>query len=123
MTLLPSTAAIVMVGPLSATVTAWIAVAWLPLASVTVAATVTVPVRATPAAASESLMTLLPSTAAIVMVGPLSATVTAWVAVAWLPLASVTVAATVAVPLASAVASAEGIVALQVVPAPLTVAT
>ena len=57
---------------------------------------------------------------AIVTAGPLSATVTLWVAmVDWLPLASVTCADTVAVPLASVVASVEGIVALQVVPAPL----
>ena len=42
--------------------------------------------------------------------------------VAWLPLASVTCADTVAVPLASAMASLEGIVALQAVPAAFTVA-
>jgi hypothetical protein len=68
-------------------------------------------------------MTLLPSTGAIVTVGPVSATVTLWLTTAWLPLASVTCAETVAVPLARAVASAAGIVALQAVPAPLTVAT
>ena len=68
-------------------------------------------------------MTLLPSTRSIVSVGPVSATVTVWLAVAWLPLASLTCAETVAVPLASAVASLAGIVALQLVPAVLTVAT
>src|ERR1700684_669724 len=100
--------------PLSVTVTLKVELAARPL---------TVPVSGTPAQAAEALRALLPSTGAIVLVGPLSATVTAWVAVAWLPLASVIVAATVAVPLASAVASVAGIVALQGVPAPLTVAT
>ena len=68
-------------------------------------------------------MTLLPSTAAMVTVGPVSATVTVWLAVAWLPLASVTSAVTVAVPLARLVASLAGMVALQPVAVPLTVAT
>ncbi len=84
----------------------------------------TVPVSGTPAAASVALMTLLPSTAAMVTVGPVSATVTVWVASGdTLPLASVTCADTVAVPFASAVASVEGMVAVQAVPALLTVAT
>src|SRR5260370_939037 len=59
----------------------------------------------------------------IAIVGTVSATVTAWVATAdWLPLASVTCADTVAVPLANSAASLEGIVALQPVPAAFTVA-
>src|SRR5580704_1251782 len=82
----------------------------------------TVPLSATPCAASAALMTLLPSTALMVSAGPVSATVTAWLAVATLPLMSVTCADTVAVPLASVVASLEGIVALQAVPAAFTVA-
>src|SRR5580704_219781 len=82
----------------------------------------TVPLSATPCDASAALMMLLPSIAAIVSVGPVSATVTAWLAVAELPLASVTWADTVAVPLASAWASVDGIVALQLVPAAFTVA-
>src|SRR5579863_6008559 len=50
-----------------------------------------------------------------------SSTVTSWVATNdWLPLASVTWADTVAVPLASAVASLEGIVAVHAVPAAFT---
>ena len=60
---------------------------------------------------------------AIVTAGPVSATVTLWVAmVDWLPLASVTCAGTVAVPLASVVASVEGIVALQAGAGAVTVA-
>src|SRR5271156_2778777 len=68
-------------------------------------------------------MTLLPSTAAMVTVGPVSATVTVWVAVAVLPLTSVTTAETVAVPLASAVASVAGMVALQAVPVTVAVSS
>ena len=79
----------------------------------------TVPLSATPAAASDALITLLPSTKDIVTTGPVSATVTAWLASAdWLPRASVTCADTVAVPLASVTASAEGIVAVQLPPLP-----
>ena len=65
----------------------------------------------------------LTATAAIVTVGKVSATVTLWLAGAdWLPLLSVTCADTVAVPLASELASLEGIVAVQPVPAASTVA-
>ena len=55
----------------------------------------------------------------IVTDGPVSATVTDWLtSVDWLPWASVTCADTVAVPLASVTASAEGIVAVQLPPVP-----
>src|SRR5437762_11416717 len=67
-------------------------------------------------------MPSLPIANAIVAAGPVSATVTLWVAIAdELPLASVTWADTVAVPLASASASVEGIVALQLVATAVTV--
>src|SRR6202140_1606358 len=56
-------------------------------------------------------MTLLPSTGAIVSVGPVSATVTVWLALAWVPLASLTCADTVAGPLARAVTSLAGVAA------------
>src|SRR5207248_1726271 len=105
-----------LVTPLSVTVTWKVLLAAIP---------VTVPVSGTPPAAfaSAKLITLLPSTNATVTAGPVSATVTLWVAIAdELPLASVTWADTVAVPLASASASVEGIVALQPVPAAFTVA-
>src|SRR5205814_1871484 len=174
MTLLPSTNAIVTAGPVSATVTLWVAIAdELPLASVTWADTVAVPLAS--ASASGEGMVALELLAAALMVGGLllvtplvtvtwkvllaampvtvpvmltpapaslrstifpyatlfrsvtagqvSATVTLWVAIAdELPLASVTWADTVAVPLASASASVEGIVALQPVAAAFTVA-
>ena len=80
------------------------------------------PPSVTPAAAFAALITLVPSTALIVTTGPVSATVTLWLKLAVLPLPSVTWPAIVAVPLASAVASVDGIVALQLVPAPFTVA-
>src|SRR5438045_2704246 len=85
---------------------------------------VAVPVRVTPAAASLRLRILSPAIGVVIAtVGKVSATVTLWVAIAdGLPLASVTWADTVAVPLASASASVEGIVALQLVPAAFTVA-
>ena len=59
MTLLPSTAAMVTVGPVSATVTVWLALAWLPLASVTVAATVAVPL-ANAVASVEGIVAVQP---------------------------------------------------------------
>src|SRR5271154_6142040 len=85
---------------------------------------IAVPLTVTPAAASLLLIILSPATGVVIVtVGPVSATVTLWVAIAdLLPLTSVTCADTVAVPLASTVASAAGIVALQPVPASLTVA-
>src|SRR5207244_2654634 len=85
---------------------------------------VAVPEMVTPAAASALLMILSPAIGVVIAtVGNVSATVTLWVASAdGLPLASVTWADTVAVPLASASASVEGIVALQPVPAAFTVA-
>src|SRR5205807_3806065 len=84
---------------------------------------VAVPVRVTPADASLRLMILSPATGVVIAtVGNVSATVTLWVASAdGLPLASVTWADTVAVPLASASASVAGIVALQPVRATFTV--
>src|SRR5438552_8702945 len=85
---------------------------------------VTVPVRLTPAAASLRLTILSPAIGVVIAtVGKVSATVTLWVAITdGVPLASVTWADTVAMPLASASASVEGIVALQPVPAAFTVA-
>src|SRR5207248_2069665 len=71
----------------------------------------------TPAASSLRLRILSPAIGVVIVTaGKVSATVTLWVASAdELPLASVTWADTVAVPLASASASVEGIVALQLV--------
>src|SRR5207248_1914268 len=85
---------------------------------------VTVPVRLTPAAASLQIgRASRRDRVLIAAVGEVSETITLWVASAdELPLASVTWADTVAVPLASASASVEGIVALQLVPAAFTVA-
>ncbi len=84
----------------------------------------TVPVSGTPAAASVALMTLLPSTAAMVTVGPVSATVTVWVASGdTLPLASVTCAehGRGAVRQCGGIGRGNG--RMQAVPALLTVAT
>ena len=77
----------------------------------------------TPAAAFAALITLVPSTAFSVTTGPVSATVTLWLKLDVLPLPSLTWPAIVAVPSASCLAALEGIVALQLVPAPFTAAT
>src|SRR5207248_1127829 len=99
-----------LVTPLSATVTWKVLLAVIP---------VTVPVSGTPPAAfaSAKLITLLPSTSAIVTASPRPTSSQLTVACADdLPLASVTWTDTVAVPLARPLASVDGILALQLVP-------
>src|SRR5262249_61322484 len=77
--------------------------------------------RPPPASAFFPYTTLFRSTGSIVTVGSVSTTVTRRIAgIDTLPSISVTVTDTVAVPLASVLASAVGIVAVQLVPAAVT---